>query len=67
MIKREDAQPMCCPYDGTELNLHASIVRDPVGREEVNEVDPDLGGVPLDVHACPTCGRGQSDSPVDGF
>ena len=66
MINGEDAQPMVCPYDGTELNLHASIVRDPVGREELNVVDPDLGGVPLDVHACPTCGRGQTDSPVAG-
>lgn len=59
MTTSEDQEPMHCPYDGTELNRHAMNIRDPVGSEETSMVDPVLDGVPLEVHSCPTCGRGQ--------
>ena len=50
---------MLCPYDGAKLNHHATMVRDPLDREEADNVDPMVGGVLIEVHACPLCGRGQ--------
>ena len=64
MTVREEQAPMRCPYDGTELNRHAMVIRDPVGFEEAKKVDLVLDGVPLEVHSCPTCGRGQPRLPI---
>ena len=61
MTNREEREPMHCPYDGTELNQHANIIRDPI--DDADQVDPALGGVPIEAHSCPICGRGQIRSP----
>jgi hypothetical protein len=37
------------------MNHHADKLVDPTGREE--RVDPALGGVVEETHACPRCGK----------
>ena len=51
---------MLCPDCGVEMNLHAEklIYGDlQYGQESI---DPDLGGVLEETHACPECGRSAS-------
>ncbi len=50
---------MRCLHDGAKLNHHATMIRDPLDREEADNMDPVVGGVLIEVHACPICGRGQ--------
>jgi len=47
---------MECPECGVEMNPHAVRVREPRSAEEAAHVDPDLGGVVLEIHGCPGCG-----------
>ena len=55
--------PMRCPHDGAQLNHHATMIRDPLDREEASNIDSTVDGVLIEVHACPTCGRGQPRTP----
>ncbi len=59
-------KPMRCPHDDATLNHHATMIRDPVNREEADSVDPLVDGVLIEVHACPKCGRGQP-RPTDAI
>jgi len=45
---------MICPSCGSEMNHHAEKLELPTGPADV--VDPVLGGVVEEVHACPACG-----------
>ena len=45
---------MICPSCGSEMNHHAEKLVLPTGPADV--VDPVLGGVVEEVHACPACG-----------
>ena len=44
-----------CPGCGAAMNRHAEKVVHPAEAAEV--VDPALGGVVLETHTCPGCGR----------
>ena len=49
---------MVCPSCGGEMNHHAEKLVLPTGPGDV--VDPVLGGVVEEMHACPACGTGAS-------
>ncbi len=66
MNDKKDRKPMRCSADGAKLNHHATMIRDPVNREEADSVDPLVDGVLIEVHACPKCGRGQP-RPTDAI
>ena len=51
---------MICPKCGAEMNHHADKLVEPVNSEELKHVNPSLGGVVKDVHACPKCGAVES-------
>ena len=48
---------MRCPRCGTEMNHHADKCVEPVDAREAALVDPELGGVIQEMHACPGCGN----------
>lgn len=50
-------EKMTCPDCGVELNHHAKKIVTPVGPEDAAHVDPDLGGMVLEAHSCPECGK----------
>lgn len=50
--------PMTCPHCGGAMNHHANKPVEPVDGEEAARVDPDLGCLVEEAHACPECGRG---------
>jgi ribosomal protein S27AE len=45
-----------CPQCGSDMNFHAQMVREPQSAAEAAKVDPRLGGVLSEFHACPGCG-----------
>ena len=49
-----EMEPMLCPSCGAKMNHHAEKLLLPTGPADV--VDPVLGGVVEEVHACPACG-----------
>jgi len=49
-----EVNAMVCPSCGSEMNHHAEKLVLPTGPADV--VDPVLGGVVEEVHACPACG-----------
>jgi ribosomal protein S27AE len=51
------AERMRCPKCGAGMNHHADKLVHPVDREEAEQVDPALGGVVQQTHACPACGN----------
>jgi ribosomal protein S27AE len=51
---------MVCPDCGIEMVHHASKVIHPRSEAEEARVDEELGGVVLDRHCCPGCGKGAS-------
>jgi ribosomal protein S27AE len=51
---------MKCPGCGGEMTQHAKKVICPRSEEEVELVDEVLGGVVLERHACPACGKAAS-------
>ena len=53
-----EVNPMVCPRCGGEMNHHAEKLVLPTGPGDV--VDPVLGGVVEETHACPACGTGAS-------
>jgi ribosomal protein S27AE len=49
-----ETDKMKCPYCGAEMNHHADkLVCDATPDDE----DADEGGLILEAHACPACGR----------
>lgn len=52
------AAPMPCPSCGAPMNHHADKPVEPKDAQEAAQVDPDLGCLIEEAHACPTCGRG---------
>ena len=53
-------EPMTCPSCGEAMNPHASKLVSPTSAEQAARADPELGGLTLEAHACPTCGVGAS-------
>ncbi len=51
-------EPMICPGCGAVMNHHADKLVDPVDR--LAAVDPALGGLLEETHACPACGNVES-------
>src|SRR6478672_6276028 len=47
---------MICPRCRAEMNYHAEKLIDPVKPEDSKHVNPALGGVVKEMHACPKCG-----------
>ena len=45
-----------CPMCGTPMNHHADKLDQGAAAVEPHAVDPDLGGVVQETHACPNCG-----------
>ncbi len=46
-----------CPDCGATMNRHAEKLDTVAVLDELDAVDPDLGGVLEEVHTCPECGR----------
>lgn len=51
---------MKCPACGAEMNEHARKVIAPRSEAEAAAVDEDLGGILLERHTCPACGKSAS-------
>jgi len=51
---------MKCPACGGEMNEHARKVIAPRNDVEIAFVDEELGGIVLERHACPACGKSAS-------
>ncbi|HXV64881.1 MAG TPA: hypothetical protein VEK15_29555 [Vicinamibacteria bacterium] len=51
---------MTCPECGIEMTHHATKIVQPTSATEEAMVDPDLGGVALERHACAACGESAS-------
>ncbi len=51
---------MKCPSCGGEMNEHARKVILPRSESEAALVDEALGGVVLECHCCPSCGKSAS-------
>jgi endogenous inhibitor of DNA gyrase (YacG/DUF329 family) len=54
---------MICPDCDVEMTRHAKKVIYPRCEAEASLVDEALGGVLLERHACPGCGKGASRVP----
>jgi ribosomal protein S27AE len=55
MAKRRE--PMICSKCGATMNHHADKLVDPRDAREAAQVDPVLGGLLDEMHACPRCGN----------
>ena len=51
---------MICPKCGVEMNHHADKLVEPVQPDDMKHVNPSLGGVVKEMHACPRCGAVES-------
>jgi ribosomal protein S27AE len=49
-----------CPKCGAEMNRHAEKLVHPESAAELRLVDPALGGLLEETHACPRCGNVES-------
>ena len=47
---------MICPSCGVEMNYHADKIDYTAALAHPYKMDPDLGGILEEVHACPKCG-----------
>ena len=55
---RPDQQELLrCPRCGAEMNHHADKLVAPADLRETRDVDPALGGIVQETHACPACGN----------
>ena len=50
-------QKMICPRCGTPMNYHADKLVEMSRPQDAADLDPDLGGVVQETHACPKCGN----------
>jgi len=46
---------MICPKCGAQMNYHADKLDYTTALVEPDAVDPDLSGIPDEVHTCPNC------------
>lgn len=53
----KEAKKMMCPDCGVEMNRHALKVDYGEVERSPEAVDPDLGGILEEAHACPACGK----------
>ena len=51
---------MRCPECGSEMNHHADKLVVPSDPADQAAIDPVLGGIVEERHACPVCGAGAS-------
>jgi ribosomal protein S27AE len=51
------SQALRCPRCGAAMNRHAEKMVHPDNPDDLVLVDPDLGGVIEETHACPGCGN----------
>ena len=59
-------QPMQCPDCGGEMNHHADKVIAPTDPIDSRAIDPVLGGIVQEAHACPACGAiGMRPAPAE--
>ena len=56
---------LVCPDCGVAMTRHAVRVLEPRSAREEALVDPELGGVVLERHACPECGEELSRRPAN--
>jgi ribosomal protein S27AE len=54
------AKKMQCPACGADMNHHADKLIDPTDAKDARRVDPALGGIVEEHHACPQCGRNEA-------
>jgi predicted RNA-binding Zn-ribbon protein involved in translation (DUF1610 family) len=52
-----ETNKMICPECGVEMNYHAEKIDYTAALTDPDAVDPDLGGILEEVHACPGCGK----------
>lgn len=52
--------PMTCPECGVTMTHHAEKLVDLYRLQDRALVDPVLGGIIQEVHACPECGKAES-------
>lgn len=52
------ANKMKCPECGVDMNHHADKLVHPTNAKDAARVDPALGGIVEEHHACPECGKG---------
>jgi ribosomal protein S27AE len=52
----KQSNKMICPKCGDEMNHHADKLVAPVSADDAKHVDPALGGLIEETHACPACG-----------
>ncbi len=52
-----DTNKMLCPDCHIAMNHHAEKVDYTAALEDPEAMDPDLGGVLVEVHTCPRCGK----------
>ena len=53
---------MICPDCGIEMTHHATKLILPRNEAEAALFDEELGGVALERHSCPRCGKGASST-----
>ena len=53
-------QAFRCPRCSTLMNRHAEKVVHPDNADDLELIDPALGGVLEETHACPGCGNVES-------
>ena len=53
-------QKMICPRCGVEMNHHCDKLVYATDPRDTGAVDPTLGGLIEEFHACPKCGGGAS-------
>ncbi len=58
--KSQKTGKMICNKCNQEMNQHAEKLVDPTSPEEAARIDPALGGIVEEVHACPQCGHSGS-------
>jgi ribosomal protein S27AE len=57
---------MTCPSCGVAMNRHAEKLVYPTGAADRAAVDPVLGGIVQERHACPECGGGATRRGTSG-
>jgi ribosomal protein S27AE len=52
-----ETKKMLCPDCGVEMNHHAVKIDYAAEQEEPEAIATEFGGVALEAHTCPACGR----------
>jgi ribosomal protein S27AE len=54
------ASKMTCPRCGVEMNHHCDKLVYATDPQDMQKIDPGLGGLVQEFHSCPRCGSGAS-------